>query len=254
MKTANNIIIIEDEQLAYEKLASLVEKVAFSSKIQWLRSVKEVKSYLNKNSPDLIFSDIELLDGNVFDAFNEFSINCPIIFSTAYDKYLQDAFKSNGIAYLLKPFSEDEFLKIWNKYESLFSYKDNVNKFALTEIIKNHVKVNSYKSTFPIKKRDSVFLLKVIDIVYFQAQGDFVLAIDKKGNKHIINKTLANIEISLDLMLFFRINRSEIVNFNFILKYRPYIKNRLEIEFNIEMNKLYTSNSRSLDFKNWLDR
>ncbi|GGI57579.1 LytTR family transcriptional regulator DNA-binding domain-containing protein [Winogradskyella haliclonae] len=65
---------------------------------------------------------------------------------------------------------------------------------------------------------------------------------------------MKNFELLLDSNTFFRINRSEIININFVKKYRSYIKNRLEIEFNIEINKLYTSNSRSLDFKNWLDR
>ncbi|MCH1932514.1 response regulator, partial [Shewanella sp. A25] len=70
-----------------------------------LDSVAATLQWLQHNSPPaLIFSDIELLDGKVFSAFEQTSPNCPVIFTTAYDDYLQQAFASNGIEYLLKPF------------------------------------------------------------------------------------------------------------------------------------------------------
>ena len=59
--------------------------------------------------PDLIFSDIELLDGNVFVLYEQFRVTCPVIFTTAYDQFLLPAFRGNGIAYLLKPFEYEQF-------------------------------------------------------------------------------------------------------------------------------------------------
>ena len=119
-------------------------------------------------------------------------------------------------------------------------------------VTKEHDKDFQPKRTFTVKKRDGTFLLKVIDIVYFQAQGDFVFAFDASGSKHIINESLKNINSQICKHQFFQINRSEIINFDFIQKFDSYTKNRLEISFTAISDILYTSNSRSSEFKQWV--
>ena len=91
------------------------------------------------------------------------------------------------------------------------------------------------------------------NIKYFQANGDFVIAIDNEGRKHIINERLRTINNQLDKKVFFQISRSEIVNFNFIEKYTPYIKNRLEIFLKKSQESLFTSNSRTPEFRSWIE-
>jgi len=73
-----------------------------------LESVRDGVKYLRVNpEPDLIFSDIQLADGLSFEIYNQVAVNCPIIFTTAYDHYAIEAFKTNGIDYLLKPIEEE---------------------------------------------------------------------------------------------------------------------------------------------------
>jgi two-component SAPR family response regulator len=82
-----------------------------------LETVLEAKSLLTQTHEiDLIFSDIELRDGNVFEVYKDLSINCPIIFATAYNEFLVKAFEANGIEYLLKPYSFERFSNAWDKF------------------------------------------------------------------------------------------------------------------------------------------
>ena len=67
--------------------------------------------WLKENQVDLIFSDVHLGDGRSFDIFGQVEIKAPVIFITAYDEYALQAFKSQGIDYILKPFDEEEILR-----------------------------------------------------------------------------------------------------------------------------------------------
>lgn len=250
-----NILILEDEQRAGEKLIDAIYSVVTHCKIEWKRSVIDAIEFLKENPAlDIIFSDIQLLDGNVFKVYETIRPNCPIIFCTAYNTFYIDAFKTNGIAYLLKPYTTASFEDAWNKFLLLCTTDKHTIPVNLLDQLKYQIesKKKQYKSTFPIKKRDGVFLLKVTEVMYFQAQGDFVLAIDTQNKKHIINHSLTSIENQIDNNIFFRINRSEILNRTSILKYNRYIKNRLAITLHHTDIVMYTSNSKTSDFKNWV--
>lgn len=114
-------------------------------------------------------------------------------------------------------------------------------------------KSKAYKSTFQAKRRDGTFILKSIDIAYLQAKGDFVSAIDGSGKSYMINHTLSVMEELLDPAAFFRINRSEMINAAYILKYANHTKNRLEVHFKEIDEVLHTSNSRTPEFRKWLE-
>ncbi|MGK0314303.1 MAG: two-component system response regulator LytT [Saprospiraceae bacterium] len=251
-----NILIIEDEQIAGEKLKGYIQKYIHQDvSISWVRSVTEVYELLsNPHSFDMIFSDIELLDGNVFSVYEKVQITCPIIFCTAYDQFVMKAFETNGIAYLLKPYNEEQFLDAWKKYQILFDKRDSIDPkiiFDKLKLIVNNSKAE-YKTRFTIKKSNGVYLLSVDDIVYFQSQGDFLLAYDVDRNKHAINQSVLNITKLLDPTKFFQINRSEIINVEYIQKFETHFKNKLCISMIGIENSLYTSSSRSPEFRTWL--
>ena len=106
------VVIIEDEPPAREKLAKFIRR--YDSRIEILAQLESVGATLRyfdeRTIPDLVFADIELLDGNVFEAFENRKISCPVIFTTAYDQFLLQAFEGSGIAYLLKPFDFEKFV------------------------------------------------------------------------------------------------------------------------------------------------
>ena len=103
-------IIIEDEKPAAEKLQKALLKCSPAVQVlAILGSVRTSCEWLQHNAaPELIFMDIDLTDGLSFKIFEEVNINCPIIFTTAYDEYWQEAFEHNSIDYLLKPIKQDK--------------------------------------------------------------------------------------------------------------------------------------------------
>ena len=126
-----NIILIEDEKPAADKLQKALQKI--NNKIHILavlKSVQESVLWFSTNpAPDLIFMDIELTDGTSMSIFDAVSIPCPVIFTTAYDEYWQAAFEHNSIDYLLKPIREEKLESDLEKYEKLkkFFEKNNIN-------------------------------------------------------------------------------------------------------------------------------
>ena len=255
MKTYN-ILILEDEQRAGEKLIDSIKSIEKYVKIEWKRSIADAIGFLSDEPRlDIIFSDIELLDGNAFKVYEVVQPKCPIIFCTAYNTFYLDAFKTNGIAYLLKPYTQESFVNAWNKFLLLFKNEKEVLSLDMIAQLKYLIEVEKkqYKTTFSVKKRDGIYLLKTDNICYFEAQGDFVLAIDINEKKHIINDSLSRIENKLPTNEFFRINRSEIIRRESVLKYEQYIKNRLAITLSNSKNTLYTSNSRTPEFRKWIE-
>ena len=108
------ILIIEDEIPARKKLRRFIEELDTPTVIlAEIDTVQAAVDYLSSREVDVIFSDIELLDGNAFEIYQQVSVACPIIFTTAYDRFWMDAFESNDIAYLLKPFSKGHGINLF---------------------------------------------------------------------------------------------------------------------------------------------
>ena len=253
-----NILILEDEIPAYQKLISFIHSEISEGKIMgWARSIEEATVLLNQElKPDLIFSDIELLDGISFELFENVKVECPIIFCTGFDQYVLQAFKTNGIAYLLKPYSIENFQEAYEKYKTLFTSKPSQSiDNQLLKDLKNilHSDKKSYKQRFTVKKKDGIKLIDAKDIGCFEANGDFCMAIDSSGKKHALNYTLSDVEAKIDPAKFFRINRSEIINLDFLEKVQPYFKNKLAIKMTFSKSIIYTSSTKTPSFRKWLE-
>jgi len=251
------ILILEDEIPAYKKLVSFINDY-FEDEIphDWGRSNKEGKTLLQENKYDFILSDIQLLDGISFDLYNDISIDVPIIFCSAHDEYLFQAFNTNGIAYILKPYTQLDFKKAIEKYQSLFKKGDyNVlNQQTIIEL-KSALKeeYNNYKKRFVIKKAKGIQLLNVSEISIIQASGDFCVATDNKGKRHSISQNIGVIHQQLQPGKFFKINRSEIISIDSIENIESHFKNRLLITLKGYKEKVMTSSSSTSEFRKWLE-
>jgi DNA-binding LytR/AlgR family response regulator len=252
------ILIIEDEALAIKKLKRFIAKVCPEHIIiAEIDTVNEAISLLSTPTEiDIIFADIELRDGNVFDVFSQVTVTCPIIFSTAYDKFLMNAFKTNGIEYLLKPYSFERFDHAWQKYLALSPLNDTKYTNLLTKlsvIADNSAQENTYKKRFSIKSQQSIYFVNTDDIVYFQSNSGIIFAFDRDNKRHIMPyASFVAIESTLDPQQFFRINRSEIIQLSYIDKLERYCKNSLAIYLNASDLILKTSHKRTAEFNQWL--
>ncbi|WP_299160093.1 LytTR family DNA-binding domain-containing protein [uncultured Tenacibaculum sp.] len=253
-----NILILEDEIPAYQKLINYLTS-SFGEEFTHdiARSNIDGKELLENNKYDFILSDIQLLDGISFDLFDETNTDCPIIFCSAHDEYLFKAFNTNGIAYILKPYSKSDFNKAIEKYQSLFNQGNyNVLNSDTISNLKSALKEGntSYKKRFVIKKAKGIQLLNVTEISLIEASGDFCIATDNSGKRHTISQTLGNIFQQLNPAKFFKINRSEIINIEFINNIESHFKNRLLITMKGVKEKPMTSSSSTSGFRKWLEQ
>lgn len=251
------IFIIEDENLAAKRLQEFIKQYQPSAEIVgWERSVTASLQWLkNHPVPDLIISDIELLDGNVFLLYEQFSPPCPIIFTTAYDHFLLKAFQANGIAYLLKPFDYQQFSEALDKYQRLFntSTAATLSTDLISQLQQSlQAGQREYKQRFTIKKPTGIFLLKTANIVCFKADGNLVLAYDAKGKRHAVNYKLTQLEDILEPARFYRLNRSEIVQLDYIEKMENYFNDRLAVKMQGIKEPLITSAAKTAGFRRWL--
>jgi len=252
------IVIVEDEIPARKKLKRFLEKM--DTQINIIAEIDTVSagiSFLSSNSADLIFSDIELLDGNSFEIYKQVPLLCPIIFTTAYDQYWMNAFESNGIAYLLKPFSKDRFQKAWDKF-MLFrnsSAIDNKQLTNLEKLLEQNFLKQSSKKRFTIHTARGFFFIDTDIIAFFEASEGVVFAADTMGKKHLLNEsTLKEIEEQLNPSDFFRINRSELISKLHVEKIERYTKNTLAVKMKGYSGYLKTSQSSTTAFREWIEK
>lgn len=252
------IVIIEDEIPARKKLKRFIDGVNLDTEIiAELDTVQSAITFLKDHQPSLIFSDIELLDGNAFEIYNEVPVSCPIIFTTAYDQFWMDAFDSNGIAYLLKPFSKEHFRKAWDKYLLLTKSrpKEQTSLEDLAELIRQNLSGEPYKKRFSINSIQGIYFLETVNIAFFEAEEGTVFAHDKTGKRHLLSvSTLKELESQLNPKDFFRINRSEIVQKTCIESIQRYNKNILAVKVTGHEIYLKTSQNATAGFREWVEQ
>lgn len=253
-----DILIVEDEQLASERLQLLLKN--YDPKINVVgsvESIEETSEWLKYNKePDLIMMDIHLSDGKSFEILKKNQIRKPLIFTTAYDNYALDAFKEFSIDYLLKPISMDALARAMNKYKNIFHQSTDVNDSKVkTASMNMGLTEEKYKKRFLCKIGVRTYLLQTEEIAYFITEQKIVKAADTKNNFYSINHTIEKIESMLDPALFFRINRGMIVNISMIEQIKPHLNNRLKITLrhNKQNQDIIVSRERVATFRNWLE-
>jgi len=246
------IIILEDETRAASYLERLLAKVAPNMVvIARLESVREGVKYLQNNpEPELIFSDIQLADGLSFEVYNQVKVHCPIIFTTAYDHYAIEAFKTNGIDYLLKPIEEERLIKAIEKAKH-FSPGLVLEKILA---INNPDSGKLYKSRFMVKVGDKIKSVPIEDILVFYSQekASYIRTMD--SHTYCIDYALDQLEPLLNTEKYFRINRKYIVSINACTNILAWTNSRLRLKIDgIDDSDIIVARERVQEFKNWLD-
>lgn len=249
------VIIIEDEKPAAEKLRSAIIQYDNSIEVAAiLGSVESAVAWLQSHSmPALIFMDIELTDGLSFKIFDQVTISCPVIFTTAYDEYWQEAFEYNSIDYLLKPIKQEKLENALKKYHSLRQY------FAANfqQLIQGQQAPSKdrYKKRFLVKRGSDYITIKTEDIAFFYATHKLVCMVDNTNQKFILDNSLADLEKEIDPAQFYRANRKYLISITAIKKIKTYPKSKLLLEVVPVINEeVIISQENVADFKEWIGR
>lgn len=246
------VLIIEDEPLNAEIITEYLNRYDAATEIAaQLPSKEKVREWVESNGQvDLVFCDIELLDGNVFSLLRENIIKSPIIFTTAYNSFYQEAFDVNGIAYLLKPVRYERFRQAMEKFQTLRLPNKEVDWATLSALLRQPQK--NYKERLVIKTSEGIHLLHVAQTVAILSSDGKLTAFDEDGKSHEFRSKLSELASELNPKIFFQINRGEIINLNFIEKIEPYFGDRLSLKMKNLKTKLITSASVTADFRKWL--
>ncbi|MGB0863004.1 MAG: LytR/AlgR family response regulator transcription factor [Saprospiraceae bacterium] len=246
------IVIIEDEVGAQRQLKRLLSNVAQNHEvIAILESIEEAVQWFETHStPDLAFFDIQLSDGLSFEIFEKITIQCPIIFTTAFDNYAIQAFKVNSIDYLLKPIKETELAKAIQKFESLTYPSTTLQDIA--QLLKQP-KLSHQKSRFLVKKGQQLLSIDAKKVAYIYSE-DKITFIQTANGRFPINFSLDDLDKKLSSKDFFRLNRKYIANYTAIQKVYKYFNGKLLVELlPLVTEKVVVSREKASLFKNWLD-
>ncbi len=247
----HRVIIVEDEPLSADRLHAMLKKQQSLRIETVLNSVAETKKWLAENDvPDLLFLDIQLGDGTGLDILNELTSFPQVIFTTAFDQYIMDAFKYNSIDYLLKPIKEDALVVSLKKFERLKPVDNFHSALAHLET----KLTGQHKRKFLVKIGLQLRSVPVEEIGYFYSKDGGTYIKTAEGKSLIIDHTLDELDNLLDPKMFFRINRHLVVKFEHISSIETYFNHRLILKLTPEHDQeTIVSRDKVKAFKNWLD-
>jgi two-component system LytT family response regulator len=259
------VVIIEDEELAAEKLAAMLHQYDPAIRVTAvLASVETAVAWLQNNpSPDLLLVDIQLSDELCFGIFRQVPVRCPVIFTTAYDQYALRAFQVYSVDYLLKPIGQDKL------NQSLDKLRDMRQSFAgappepgdppalpLDALVQLIRRGNAgYKSRFMVRLGNRIKAVKTDEVAYFLTEQKLSLLVTKENQRYPVDYSLDELTPMLDPAQFFRVNRQLIIHLDAAAEIHPYFKGRLKLILSPPLREeVIVSSERTPAFKAWLEQ
>lgn len=230
MRSPIRTIIVDDEPLARRNVRLLLDKDPQIEIIQECRNGSDAIKAINSLAPDLIFLDIQMPELDGFDVLAQVDpqkLNA-IIFVTAFDQYALKAFEVHALDYLLKPFDDVRFAAALQRAKQQIEAHEisKVSNRLLTLLEERathraHATPDVYLTRVMVKLANRVILVKVEEIDFIEADGNYVkLHIGKKA--HLLREKMNDLEAQLEPSKFVRIHRSIIVNLERIKELHPH--------------------------------
>ncbi|WP_394776047.1 LytR/AlgR family response regulator transcription factor [Flavobacterium sp.] len=230
------VIIVDDERLSREELKRALKTYDDFELIGEAGNADDAKNLIETKMPDLIFLDIQMPEKSGFDLLESLDNVPSVLFITAYDQYAVQAFEVNALDYLMKPIREERFEKAIEKIRTTLKPKSSLNNAEARD-----------RKIF-IKDGEKRFFIQLNDVYLIESLENYTRLFfqDKKA---LQRRSLRQWEEMLDKNIFFRINRTEIININYIREVNKTIAGRLEVKLK-SGEILEVSNRQSVKFKN----
>ncbi|WDO11724.1 LytTR family DNA-binding domain-containing protein [Flavobacterium sp. WW92] len=227
-------VIVEDSRLARNELKELIKNHPEIEIIGEAENVDSGFQLINSVQPDLLFLDINMPEKDGFELL-EMLDRVPItVFTTAFDEYAIKSFEYNALDYLLKPINPKRFARAIEKVSANLIEKEEKNSKKLT--LNNQIF---------LRDGEKCWLVKIADIYLFEVDGNYT-KIFFQDEKAIISKSLNQIEEKLPEDYFFRANRNQIINMEYIGKIDPWFSGNLLVhmpkETKVEISRRQTNN------------
>lgn len=233
-------VIIEDSRLARNELKELLKSHPTIQVIGEAENVDDAFKLITDVNPEILFLDINMPEKDGFELLQMLDQVPLVVFTTAYDEYAIKSFEYNAFDYLLKPINQERFSKTIKKLEEeIVSKKEAAANNTLSET-----------SQIFIKEGEKCWLVSIGDIQFFEVVGNYT-RVYFEDQKPLIYKSLNQIEEKLPSEHFFRANRQQIINLNFIKKVNPWFNGKLKVVLN-EDTEIEISRRQSIRFREQL--
>lgn len=209
-------LIIEDEELARQRLKRLLSSHECIELIGEAVNGAEGLQLIEELNPDLIFLDIEMPVLNGFEMLSRLKKPVKVIFTTAYDQYAVKAFEEESIDYLLKPIEAERLSKTITKLEKFASNPDYTIPL---ELLMKQLTTKKEVKTLTVKTGDRILLIKITELAFIEAEDKYVSLNTIDGRKSLTDLTVTSLSEKLPDH-FVRINRSTIINTELIKEIR----------------------------------
>ncbi|MFD2718529.1 LytR/AlgR family response regulator transcription factor [Hymenobacter monticola] len=248
-----NILLLEDEYPAAERLQRLLQQAAPETQVlAVLDTVAAALDWLAAHpAPDLILSDIQLADGLSLEIWEQAVVPSPVVFTTAFDAYAIRAFQANSIAYLLKPVKLAELqaalakLRQWPKGDG-----SPIERLldALPRPSRPH------KTRFLVRQGEQLLPLPVAEAAWFLSRNENVTLVAADGRRFVLDYTLEQLEGLLDPAQFFRLNRQVIAQLPAVRRLHPHFNGKLLVELHpAAPEEILVSREKAPALKAWLE-
>ncbi|MCB1042790.1 MAG: response regulator transcription factor [Acidobacteria bacterium] len=244
-----NVVLLEDELPAARRLVNLLRRnLPVVDVLAQLTSVQEAVDWFGTHpEPDLVFMDIQLSDGEVFGLFELVTLHCPVIFTTAYDTYMLEAFHNNGIEYLLKPIKEQD---VALAIEKVRRFKGHFNQRLASFVSDRRI---GEKQRILVRKGAAFLSIPMDQVAYLQSDHKLTFLTDLDGRKYLCDRNLKELEHQLPSRSFFRLNRAYLAHVQSIYRFGPFDRGRLWVELKPDSDEqILVSQERASEFKQWM--
>ena len=238
-----NVLIVDDEPLARECVACLLQDEPMISKIHQAGSGNEAMLIAEQHNIHLAFLDMQMPGMSGLHLAKELPESCMRVFITAYDQFALPAFEVNAIDYLLKPFSDERFKqalkKVFSKLPGL-TEATTINPQTVAQ-----KPVVEYKNRLVVRDPGRIRLIDVDTVNYITGAGNYAELHLCDGKTVLHRETMTALEQQLDPNVFIRIHRSSIVRRTFVSELRPNDKGDYTVI--LESGDLLTLSRRNRD-------
>jgi len=247
-------LIVEDEAMARRNLIRMLsENFPDIEVVGYTSSILETVAWLQANTCDVIFMDVELSDGNCFEIFRQVNIQSKVVMTTAYDSYAIKAFEVNSIDYLLKPIELTALQRAVERCRNA-SQKTDVAK-VLEALSKPKEETAHYKERFLVRFNDRIVPVDTKSVAYFFSKNKYTCLMTFEGQEYVLNPSLDDIENELDPKEFFRVSRSFIIAKRSVQSITKILGGRLKITATPPSEEgIEVSRARVDDFLEWLEK
>lgn len=210
-------VIIDDEEFARKTLKAILKKQIpeievlgmASSALTGLQAIKTHK-------PELVFLDIEMIDGNGFVMLDSLqTINFDVIFVTAHAEYALKAFKYSALDFILKPIDPSELHRAISKYRKRTTEEQKIDHRM--DVFRT---MSLMSSKVPIPYKNGLKFVEVENVIRLEADGSYVSIYTTVTSPCLVCKTLKSYEPMLNDAIFLRVHRSHIVNIKYVSEYK----------------------------------